>query len=73
MFSNLGFSELLIVGLIALLLFGPDKLPEVLRTFGKGMREFRKAVSDVENEIKDSLEGEMKKKTPEQKPEDKKD
>jgi len=73
MFSNLGFSELLVVGIIALLLFGPDKLPEMLRLFGKGMREFRKAVSDVENEIKESIEGEVKNKAPEKKSEEKKD
>ena len=73
MFSNLGFGELLLVGLIALVLFGPDKLPEMLRMFGKGMREFKKAVSDVENEIKESIEAEPKKKAPLEKPEEKKE
>ncbi len=62
MFSNIGFGELLLVGLIALVLFGPDKLPEMLRMFGKGMKEFKKAVSDVENEIKESIEAEPTKK-----------
>lgn len=52
MFSNIGAGELLVVGLIALLIFGPKKLPELFRGFGKSMREFQKAVRDVEDEIK---------------------
>ncbi|NUN07981.1 MAG: twin-arginine translocase TatA/TatE family subunit [Ignavibacteriaceae bacterium] len=56
MFSNIGAGELLVVGLIALLIFGPKKLPELFRGFGKSMREFQKAVRDVEDEIKSSVD-----------------
>lgn len=56
MFSNIGAGELLVVGLIALLIFGPKKLPELFRGFGKSMREFQKAVRDVEDEIKNTTD-----------------
>jgi TatA/E family protein of Tat protein translocase len=43
----LGTQELVFIFLLALLLFGPKKLPELGRTFAKAMREFRKAQSDL--------------------------
>ena len=43
----LGTQELVAIFLLALLLFGPKKLPELGRTFAKGLREFRKAQSDL--------------------------
>ncbi len=61
MFSNIGFTEILMVGVIALVLFGPDKLPSMLKMFGKGMKEFKKAMSDVENEIKTTIDTEIAK------------
>jgi len=39
--------HLIIVFLVALILFGPDKLPELARTFGKAMTEFRRATGDL--------------------------
>ncbi|UUZ86507.1 twin-arginine translocase TatA/TatE family subunit [Paenibacillus sp. P26] len=41
MFGNIGFSELLLIGLIALILFGPHKLPELGRSLGRMVREFK--------------------------------
>ncbi len=52
MFQNLGFSEILIIMLIFLVLFGAKKIPELAQGLGKGMREFKKALHDVEDEIK---------------------
>ena len=46
MFGSLGGAELLIILVLALLLFGPRRLPEIGRTIGKGLSEFRKATSD---------------------------
>ncbi len=45
MFSGIGFPELLIVLVIALIVLGPKKLPEVGRSLGRGMREFKDSVS----------------------------
>ena len=55
MFGSLGGAELLIILVLALLLFGPRKLPEIGRTIGKGLTEFRKATS----EFKANLEREV--------------
>ena len=55
MFGSLGGAELLIILVLALLLFGPRKLPEIGRTIGKGLTEFRKATS----EFKSNLEREV--------------
>ncbi len=45
---NIGLPELIIILVIALLVIGPGKLPEVGTALGKGIREFRKAASDVQ-------------------------
>ena len=44
-------SEWLIIGLAVLLLFGAKKLPELARGLGKGIREFKKASSDIGDEL----------------------
>jgi sec-independent protein translocase protein TatA len=56
MFSNIGAGEIIMIVLVALLLFGPKKLPEIARTFGKGMNQFKKSLHEVESEIKDSID-----------------
>jgi len=55
MFGSLGGAELLLILVLALLLFGPRKLPEIGRTIGRGLSEFRKATTD----FKSSLEREV--------------
>ncbi len=47
--GNIGAPELIIVLVIALLVLGPGKLPEVGNALGKGLREFRKAATDVKD------------------------
>ena len=47
MFSGVGFPELLIVLVIALIVLGPKKLPEVGRSLGRGMREFKDSISGI--------------------------
>lgn len=42
----IGFPELLLLGLVALLVFGPKRLPEMGRSLGRGLREFKHSVSD---------------------------
>ncbi len=46
---SLGSPEIIIIFVLVLLLFGPSKLPELARTVGKGMREFRRATSDIQS------------------------
>jgi len=56
MMFNIGLPELLIIVAIALIVFGPNKLPELAKAFGKAMREFKKATE----EVKESFEAETK-------------
>jgi len=51
MFGSIGTPELLIIMLVILLLFGSKRLPELARGIGKGIRQFRKAMDDVKEEI----------------------
>jgi sec-independent protein translocase protein TatA len=46
-FPNIGPGELILILIIALVVLGPGKLPDVASSLGKSMREFRKAASDV--------------------------
>jgi sec-independent protein translocase protein TatA len=52
MFSNLGATEIILILLVILILFGAKKIPELAQGLGKGMREFKKSLKDVEEEIK---------------------
>jgi TatA/E family protein of Tat protein translocase len=56
MFGTLGMQEMVFIFILALLLFGPKKLPELGRQFGKAMTEFRRA----SNELKATFDREMK-------------
>ena len=51
MLGNLGAGELILLLVIALLVFGAGRLPEAGRTVGKGLREFRRALSDAQDAI----------------------
>jgi TatA/E family protein of Tat protein translocase len=47
--GQIGFPELMIIFLIALLVFGPKKLPELGKSLGKGLKEFRRATDDLKS------------------------
>ncbi len=47
---GIGFPELLVIGFVALLVFGPGKMPEVGSALGKAMRDFKKALEGGEDE-----------------------
>ena len=51
MFGSLGLPELLLIFAVALIVFGPRKLPEIGRTLGKALGEFKKATDDLKNTI----------------------
>src|SRR5262245_32945187 len=53
--GQLGFSEMLIIFVVALLVFGPKKLPELGKSLGKGIREFRKATNDLKSTWEDQV------------------
>ena len=48
---SLGFGEILVILFIVLLLFGAKRLPELARGLGQGMREFKKATSEIQEEF----------------------
>ncbi len=52
LFLNLGASEIVIIALIILLLFGGKKIPELMKGLGKGVKSFKDGLSDIEEEIK---------------------
>lgn len=51
MFGNLGAGEILMIMIVLLILFGAKKIPELAQGIGKGMKEFKKALKDVEDDI----------------------
>jgi len=51
MIGSLGFQELLVILLIVLVLFGARRIPEVGRSLGKGIREFKKATREITADI----------------------
>ena len=51
MFGSLGIPELLLIFIVALIVFGPKRLPEIGCTLGKAMGEFKKATDDFKNTI----------------------
>jgi sec-independent protein translocase protein TatA len=68
--GSLGGYEFLVIFLIALLLFGGKKIPELARGIGKGIREFNSARANIESEIKQGMKDSEKKKIEENSKED---
>ena len=60
MFGSIGTQELLLILGIALIVFGPRKLPEIGKSMGKMMAEFRKASSDFQRTIEEEVEAEKR-------------
>jgi TatA/E family protein of Tat protein translocase len=53
--GNLGMPELMMIMLLALLLFGPKKLPEIGKQVGKALGEFKRASNDLKRSIEDEM------------------
>ena len=49
--GNLGFTEIMIILLVVLLLFGAKRLPEMGASIGKGLREFKRSLTDTQDAI----------------------
>ena len=54
--GNLGMPELMMIVVLALLLFGPKKLPEIGKQVGKALGEFKRASNDLKRTIEDEME-----------------
>ncbi|HEX9050483.1 MAG TPA: twin-arginine translocase TatA/TatE family subunit [Anaeromyxobacter sp.] len=58
---GLSFGEVVIIAILALLLLGPDKLPEAAKTLGKGLREIRRATDELKDQVESELYSDVKK------------
>jgi TatA/E family protein of Tat protein translocase len=56
MFGSIGGTELLVIMVIALLIFGPRKLPELGRSIGKGLSEFKRASNDLKRSLEEEID-----------------
>jgi Tat protein translocase TatB subunit len=57
---GIGIQELIIIAIIALIVVGPKKLPDLAKTLGKGLSEFRKAADDITDDLKQTMQTEEK-------------
>jgi sec-independent protein translocase protein TatA len=60
MLSNIGVPGLILILVLALIVFGPNKLPEIGRAVGKSIREFKRATEGITNDIKEEVQGDLK-------------
>ena len=63
MFGSIGMPELIIILVIALIIFGPRKLPELGKSLGKSLNEFKKASQDLQNTLEQEIKIEEQKET----------
>ena len=54
LFLNLGGGEIFVILLVVLLFFGSKRIPDLAKGLGKGMREFKDAMSGIENEVRNA-------------------
>ncbi|MFD0050064.1 twin-arginine translocase TatA/TatE family subunit [Actinomycetes bacterium NPDC127524] len=55
MLSNIGLPGIILITVLALIVFGPNKLPEMGRAVGASLREFKKATSNLADDIKEDI------------------
>lgn len=65
--QNINGPEILLIFLVVLLLFGAKRLPELFRSFGKSIREFKKATSEIEDDIRTAMDEDPAKPEPKKK------
>jgi sec-independent protein translocase protein TatA len=56
MFGSIGTEELILIFIVALLVFGPKRLPEIGRTVGKALREFKRTSEEIKGRIESEIE-----------------
>jgi Tat protein translocase TatB subunit len=57
---GIGMQELILIAIIALIVVGPKKLPDLAKTLGKGFSEFKKATEGITDELKETLKEDKK-------------
>jgi sec-independent protein translocase protein TatA len=60
MLSNIGVPGLILILVLALIVFGPNKLPEIGRAVGKSIREFKRATEGITTDIKEEFQDDLK-------------
>ncbi|KKK37680.1 preprotein translocase subunit SecA [Mesobacillus campisalis] len=60
MLSNIGVPGLILILVLALIIFGPKKLPEIGRAFGQTLKEFKKSTRELTSDVMDDIEEEKK-------------
>lgn len=68
MFGSIGVPEMIIILMIALIVFGPRKLPELGRSLGRSLNEFKRASNELRHTLDDEIRIEEQKSTERQKP-----
>ena len=53
--GNIGFTEIMLLLVVVLLLFGAKRIPEIAGSFGKGIKEFKKNMNDVSRDIREEV------------------
>ncbi|MCM3566906.1 twin-arginine translocase TatA/TatE family subunit [Neobacillus mesonae] len=59
MLSNIGVPGLILILVVALIVFGPNKLPEMGRAVGKSIREFKRAADGIADDIKEEIKSDV--------------
>jgi sec-independent protein translocase protein TatA len=68
MLGSIGMPELIVIFVIALIIFGPRKLPELGRSLGKGINEFKRASNELKNTFEEEVRVEEQRNADRQKP-----
>ncbi|WP_053366873.1 twin-arginine translocase TatA/TatE family subunit [Bacillus sp. FJAT-27245] len=63
MLNNIGVPGLILILVLALIIFGPKKLPEIGRAFGQTLREFKKSTRELTSDVMEEFDEEKKKAT----------
>ena len=66
--QNLNTPEIVMIGAVVLLFFGAKRMPELFRSFGKSVREFKKATSGIEEDIRSAMDVDVESKSVTRKP-----
>ncbi len=66
--QNLNTPEIIMIAAVVLLFFGAKRMPELFRSMGKSVREFKKATSDIEEDIRTAMDVDVESKPVKRKP-----